>query len=807
MNYDEKIREELIIELKELQLKYDSLVELYEKDIAEFKHTAESMETEHIKFQNLVNLLPTFVYIKDCNLKFVMANIACAKYMGASSPDELLGKTDADFYSPEAAFEFHSDEIEVLKGIPLLNKEESGAFPGIKKLTLLTSKVPMYDKDGKIAGLLGTSLDITERKNAEKALIENEEKYRSIFENVQDVFYTTDLEGIVLEVSPSIKHFAEFNRDELIGTPVYNLYYDYNDREILLNEILKTSELRDYELKLITKKGELRYASINARLIFNSDGKPDHINGAIRDITERKMAEETMEENESRLSRAEKVAKIGNWKLMLNTREMLSSLGASLIYGVPKEKMTLSYIQTIPLPEYRSALNTALSDLISNGIPYDLEFKIRRPCDDKIIDIHSVADYDSKNNIVFGVIYDITERKLVEKELIKAKEKAEESDRLKSAFLANMSHEIRTPMNGILGFAGLLKEPGLNGETQKDFISIIEKSGARMLNIINDIVDISKIESGQMEISVSETNINEQIIFTYNFFKQEAEQKGVQITYKNELPAKKSIIKTDKGKFSAILTNLVKNAIKFSDKGLIEVGYNLITVETPFIESQHLRFFVKDQGIGIPADRQVAIFERFVQADIGDTRAYQGAGLGLSISKAYVKMLGGEIWLESKVGEGTTLYFTIPYNENNNENSSSARVVQTIEPVNQIKKLKILIVEDDQASEMLISMAIKPFCNDVLRVRSGLKAIEACRSNPDIDLVLMDIKMPGMDGYEATRQIREFNKKVIIIAQTAFALVGDKEKAIEAGCNDYLTKPTRKDILLATISKQFSINN
>ena len=389
---------------------------------------------------------------------------------------------------------------------------------------------------------------------------------------------------------------------------------------------------------------------------------------------------------------------------------------------------------------------------------------------------------------------DITEQKTLTIDLIAAKEHAEQSDRLKSAFLANMSHEIRTPMNGILGFAALLKEPNLTGTEQQEYIEIIEKSGVRMLNIINDIVDISKIESGLMEVSIKESNINEQIDYIHTFFKPEIEGKGIQFLFKNPLPFSKAIIKTDREKLFAIFTNLVKNAIKYSEKGSIELGY--------VKRDETLEFYVKDTGIGIPKDRQVAIFERFIQADIGDRRAYQGAGLGLSIAKAYVEMLGGKIWVESEEGIGSTFYFTVPYIESE-ENKVVGKVVLVQNEKNQIKDLKILIAEDDQTSEKFISITVKEFSKEVLKARTGNEAIKICRTNPDIDLILMDIQMLDLNGYEATRQIRQFNKDVVIIAQTAFGLSGDRKKAIEAGCNDYMAKPIKKDELLSLIQKYF----
>jgi len=380
------------------------------------------------------------------------------------------------------------------------------------------------------------------------------------------------------------------------------------------------------------------------------------------------------------------------------------------------------------------------------------------------------------------------------RELLKAKEQAEESDRLKSAFLANMSHEIRTPMNGIIGFAELLKEPGLTGEEQQDYIRIIQKSGARMLSIINDIVDISKIEAGLMKLEIQESNVNEQIEYIYTFFKPEVEAKGMKLSINTPLPAKEAILKTDREKVYAILTNLVKNAIKYSNEGTIEIGY--IKKDT------NLEFYVKDTGIGIPNDRLDAIFERFIQADIPDQFTQQGAGLGLSITKAYLEMLGGKIWVKSQKDIGSTFYFTLPYCAVPTKETSVQQIVPSEKP-DKFRKLKILIAEDDKVSEMLMDITIKMFGKEILKASTGLETIDACKKNPDIDLVMMDIRMPDMGGYEATRQIRKFNKEVVIIAQTAYGLSGDCEKAIEAGCNDYISKPINKAELLLLIQKYF----
>ncbi len=385
-------------------------------------------------------------------------------------------------------------------------------------------------------------------------------------------------------------------------------------------------------------------------------------------------------------------------------------------------------------------------------------------------------------------------------ELEKQKVKAEESDKMKSAFLANMSHEIRTPMNGILGFADLLKDPELSGIEQQQYISVIEKSGARMLNIINDIISISKIESGQVEVKMQDGNINEQIEYIYAFFDPEVEAKGMLLSFDIAMSDSDALIKTDHDKLYSVLINLVKNAIKYSEKGTIKFGYN--------VKGDFLEYYVKDTGIGIPKDRQEAVFERFVQADIADKMARQGAGLGLAISKAFVEMLGGKIWLESEqtdllagIEGGSTFWFTIPFKRVGAKDKMRKKELLPLDEINLDKQFKILVAEDDEPSRILISMVVKKFGREIIYTRTGQETVEACRTSPDIELVLMDIQMPEMNGYEATREIRKFNRDIIIIAQTAYALTGDREKALEAGCNDYISKPIDKNKLGAMIGK------
>ncbi|MFN8258974.1 MAG: ATP-binding protein [Bacteroidales bacterium] len=394
-------------------------------------------------------------------------------------------------------------------------------------------------------------------------------------------------------------------------------------------------------------------------------------------------------------------------------------------------------------------------------------------------------------------------------ELISAKEKAEESERLKSAFLANMSHEIRTPMNGILGFADLLKSYSLAEETRNEYINIIERSGKRLLNIINDLIDISKVESGQMKINKSDVNINSVLDFLYSFFKPEVENKGMMLAFEKSLDDSEAIINTDKEKLYAILTNLIKNAIKYTNQGKIEFGYMVkdISIETYEAKdkiSRFVEFYVKDSGIGIIKAKHNSIFERFVQVENSISGNYEGAGLGLAITQAYVKLLGGSIWLESEPGVGSRFYFNIPFVKADDAKTPVQHIFDEKPFQSNMEKLKILVAEDEETSFGLLKIILSDISREIVRAKNGLEALELCKKIHDFDLILMDIKMPVLDGLDATRHIRKFNKDIYIVAQTAFALEGDKENVMNAGCNAYITKPVDKNELLGLIKKKNS---
>jgi len=655
-------------------------------------------------------------------------------------------------------------------------------------------------------------MDITNRKQTEERLDQERVLLRTIIDNFPNSIFVKDKKyrKIVVNleharrVSAHLSPAIPFSVEDLLGKTDFEVYPRELAEEFLVvdQKVVEGGQsLLNQELLSIDANGRSHWELISKIPLRDRNGEIIGLVGISNDITGLKLAEQALLQSEENFHRSISESPLG---VRIDTIYGKTIYVNEAFLDIFEFNSLEKYTSTPTINRYTPesyAQHQERKEKRKNGREvFDYEVSIiRKNAEIRIIKVSKkeVLWNGSKHYQLINI--DITEQKKLTMDLIAAKEHAEESDRLKSAFLANMSHEIRTPMNGILGFADLLKEPNLTGEKQQEYIRIIEKSGARMLNIINDIVDISKIESGLMEVTIRESNINEQIEYIYTFFKPEVERKGMQLFFKNALPAKETNIKTDREKIFAILTNLLKNAIKFTNKGSIEFGYNLKADRKPV----ELEFFVKDTGIGIPKDRQEAIFERFIQADIFDKGALQGSGLGLTISKAYVELLGGKIWVESEEGKGSTFYFTIPYNIEPKEKIVVENDVPSDKADNKNENLKILIVEDDETSEMLLTMSVIPISREVLKARTGFEAVEACHNNPDIDLILMDIQIPEMNGYEATRQIRKFNKEVVIIAQTAYALTSDREKAIEEGCNDYISKPFKKDELLALIQKYF----
>lgn len=925
------------------------------RDISASKKAEEALQESYKMLSLFINNSPIYAYIKEVTPNESRVLFASENFfdMVGIPGSQIAGKKMEELFPPEFARKIAKDDWDVVQKGDVIKLEEN-----LNDRIYTTIKFPVSIGGRNL--LAGYTIDITENKNIELELIRAKEKAENNEIRLIEAqavtkvgSWETDLSN--LNVFWSEETFKIFELDSDTFSPHHNTFLEYvhpDDRERVdeaFKDSFSTDRFNKVEHKLITALGNIKFIEERWRVVKDNEGKPIKAYGTCQDITDRKnieielfKAKEIAEENERKLEAAQEIAKMGSWELDIKTgiftftdsfykmfhttaeemggyqmttddyaKRFVYPDDASLVadetklaiesadpnftkyiehriiyadggigyisvkifivkdefgntkktFGVNQditEKKTAE-VELLKAKEkaeesqkkFKAIADTSpLAIYISKGIRQVMEYinpafyklfgysseevaeaalwwplaypdydyqkqvsdewnkrvenAIKNKTDIKPMEVVVTCKDGSLKNIMWGFIstgdenwafgMDLTAYRKTENDLIAAKEKAEESDRLKSAFLANMSHEIRTPMNGILGFTELLKEQNLSGKEQQEYIELINKSGNRMLSIINDIIDISRIEAGLMKLNLAQSNVADQIDYIHTFFKPEAAAKGLNLSVNNSLPRNQANINTDREKLYAILTNLVKNAIKFTKKGEIEIG---CAKKGGFIE-----FYVKDTGIGIPKDRQHAIFERFIQADIEDSMALQGAGLGLSISKAFLEMLGGKIWVESEEGKGSTFFFTLPY-DNTKKIDNVAQSLSNADTKNNIRKLKTLVVEDDMISVILLEKAINKISKEILKAKTGVDAVNIVRANPDIDLILMDIRLPELSGYKAVRQIREFNKNVVIIAQTAYGLSGDRKKAKEAGCTDYIAKPIIKKELLKLISKYF----
>ena len=452
----------------------------------------------------------------------------------------------------------------------------------------------------------------------------------------------------------------------------------------------------------------------------------------------------------------------------------------------------------IILPEYRDLLWNKWQEALGRRGVFEEEYPIRN----KNGKIHWVWErgcgiFDGNRLVSLeGFITDITQRKKLTEELILAKEDAEKSDKIKSTFLASMSHELRTPLNAVIGFSELIHKDS-NIEDILNFNAIINKSGNNLLALIEDLFDISLIETGDINIEHERFSIEETLDEVHSIITSEQTNLG-----KEELQLKRNIklqntdliLNSDQNRIKQVLLNLLKNALKFTKSGSVEFGCEeIIQNQIPMI-----KFHVTDSGIGIPLDKQELIFEVFRQVDESQTRIYGGTGLGLTICKRLINLLGGEIWVNSEEGKGASFYFTIPINMDDAKQNSTDEFTQ---PKLSLKGKKILIAEDDISSYSYLLELLRKEGVDCIRAKNGKEAVEYCKTNMKVDLVLMDINMPIMNGYEATEQIKKISPELPIIAQTAYAMAGDQEKILSAGCDLYLSKPIGKQKLLEAINK------
>lgn len=631
--------------------------------------------------------------------------------------------------------------------------------------------------------------DITVRKQAENEIAMLAQSLKSINECVS----ITDLEDNILFVNESFLKTYGYELNELIGENISMLRSQNNERS-QLDEILPATIQGEWQGELMNRKkdGTEFPVYLSTTLIKVKENKVLGLIGVASDITERKKIH-----NEIKFQ-ADLINNVGQAVIATDLlgKVIYWNHAAEKIYGwSTSEAIGQNIIQLTPVRQSSEQVIEIMKNL-SVGKSWSGEFIVKRKDGSSFpvfVTDTPILDADGKLTGIIGISSDITERKHAEIVLVEAMQKAEESDRLKTAFLHNISHEIRTPMNAIVGFSVFLNTPDLTHDDRQHFTDIIIQSSEQLLAIIDDIMSIASIESGQEKVKENETNINLICKLVYEQFSQKAKDKIVTLGLKTVLNDDEAIIITDSIKLTQILTNLIGNALKFTRQGHVNFGYT--------VKGGKLEFYVEDTGIGIDLDMQKVIFNRFRQVETTDARNFGGSGLGLSISKAYAEMLGGNMWLTSELGKGSVFYFNILYKNT---------IMKKLPEIQSVKEsdfrfgsnITLLIAEDENSNFLLLEVLLKDTGINIIRAINGKDAVEFCKKNPHIDLVMMDLKMPIMDGYEATKLIKEFRPDLSIIALTAYSTEVDRDKALASGCSDFISKPFKRELFLAKINEQ-----
>ena len=640
-------------------------------DITDAKKSEELLYESEFRFVNLYENGPFGMVMATNEFRFKKANAEFCKILGYSE-EELQMMTFKDISHPD----------DLIKDMPFINKLLSGEINIYKTekryirkdgqiVWALLTVIATYDRDGNFLYYLAIIDEITDIKNAKKALQESENRFKQVAENAMEWIWEVDSNGLYTYSSPVIKSLLGYTEDELVGK---KYFYDFFPPE-------KREKFKNTALTIFKNKGTFK----------NFENQNVHKNGQI---------------------------------------------------------LTLS----------------------TSGSPV----------------------YDDNGNFegYRGIDTDYTERTKMLQELISAKEKAEEGDKLKTAFINNISHEIRTPLNGILGFGQLLSESDLTIELRKEYYNIIQQSSNRLINTVSDYLDMSRLMTGAMSVN----KLNFPILSLIEKVKRNAEVlcEEKKLGLESVIPSEHLdlVLYSDIEIINKVFNLLLDNSIKYTKQGQISFGYSLIP---GFVE-----FFVNDTGIGIESDNLETIFVMFSQEDPSSTRGYEGSGLGLTIANGLITLLGGKISVISEKGKGSSFTFTIPYNSTV---ITEKPLKKNSDDTAKRQKPLLLIAEDDELNFMYVEVIMNMIDCDYLHAVNGVEAVEICKKNSDITMVLMDIKMPVMNGLEATKLIHKFNPELPIIATTAYAQTGSENKFLAAGCNGYLAKPIKKDDLLKMIEK------
>ncbi len=792
-------------------------------DITEQKQIDLKLKESEERKNAILDAIPDLMLVMDKNGVFIDYNKDEDTYF--IPPDQFLGKDISEIFPNEISELTHSHLAKLFETGKMqifhyqLNDGDEVCF--------FESRLVMHGTEKALAIIR----DITRQKKSEDALMESEERYRNmlymlrlITDNAKDFLWAKDLDNKYIFANKTIcdRLLMAKDTEEPIGKT--DIFFAQRERELhpdnpewhTFGEICANTDLVIHEEKKTMQfdeygnvQGKFLFLDVNKSPIWDNNGNMIGVVGTGRDVTK----EKELENNEQKFIEA-LIESENRYRTVVSNTPIISFVVDNkgvftLSDGKGLIKLGLEPGQIVGMSVYEiykeypviiNSIDKCLSgesireELVVDGIVFDVFYS-------------PIFDNDGTVAKVIGVATDITERKQFETllheknvayenqnvELKIAKEKAEESDRLKSSFLANLSHEIRTPMNAILGFTDLLKKPEFTPDRRENFISIIHKSGNYLLSIINDIVEISKIDAGQVSLGKTSVEINSLLEEMHQSMSITI-PKDKNVRLEIQFPEKKfnKNILTDAIKLRQILINLINNALKFTEEGYVRFGYETI-------ENNEIHFFVEDTGIGIDKKHHTIIFERFRQIE-GDTAIKKGgSGLGLAISRAYAEMLGGKLSFTSEPQKGSIFKFYIPLE------FEERRILISDIPEKNVHQKKnssselILVVEDDDINYFFFEELFSQTNYKIIRAKDGIEAVDLSASDKNIKLVLMDIKLPKMNGYEALKKIREIRPDLPVVAQTSYALYDDVVRINQAGFDGYISKPIMKDKLLEVI--------
>ena len=669
---------------------------------------------------------------------------------------------------------------------------------------------PAENANGEVESVIGVFDDLSRLREIEDQLRQTTRHYKDLVTLLPEVIFEADSKGRISFVNDKAYEIFGYKRQELSKDfNIFNVLAKEDQERARKNfhNVLTGHQTSGNEYTSICKSGQRLPVLIYSSPITHNN-EITGVRGIVVTIEEIKKAEEAIRESEKKFRQLAENINDAFWLSNLNDRILYANPACSKIAGrdIPPSSPYADIFFSWIHPEDKSRIQfEILKNQENPNEEHVYEHRIVLP-DATIkwiwVRISPVFDTNGKIYRKAGIASDITRQKTLINELIKAKEKAEKADHLKSSFLANMSHEIRTPMNGILGFAELLKTTNIDEEEKIEYLGLIEKNGKQLLNLMNDIIDIAKIEAGEMRLNRKKFDLNHFLDDIYQNFSNQYPDKLKSIDFNLIKDSTQAIhLFSDQGRLNQILSNLLDNAFRYTQKGTIEFGYRLnYTVN----RVKYIKFFVTDTGKGISKQDQELIFQRFGQVRELDEYKPEGTGLGLSISKNLVHLLEGRIWFESTKNKGSSFYFIIP--DIREEKAEEEAITQARGEKSEDEIKTVLIVEDDLINQKYLERILSTKNIHLLDAKTGEKAIELVRQHPGIDLILMDIRLPGMNGYETTKAIKVIKPDMPVIAQTAYAMEDDYSKSLAMGCDDYISKPIDKNVLFEKLNNYLYIN-